>query len=228
MIKFTVEMEANDVVEIMKGGANLFNEFEKQFKENEAWIRNVREKVVGADRVDESFEEIQERLEKQIAFDRDVVESKIREEVKEELLSEAELKELKNIKFEDLCTHKSNNGTTALKETSDGVVCELCNKRFKLTSEDNNENKKAIVHVNNMIETIKACNLEISEGEILELAKLQSILNTLDSKLTTASGILDKHVSKITLQPMIDPNHPLATNINHIQSFSLLPHNRLW
>lgn len=212
MIKINLEMEVKDLVELVESGFNVSPDFEKKYQEAEAYIRKVREEVAGTDRVDESFEDIQDRIKKEIYGAQ----------------QDLKLNEIKEFKFQDLCTHKSEKGATTLVDTEDGVVCTLCNKRFKLVSEDNKENKKAIVQVNNMIESIKAYNLEISEDEILELARLQSVLNTLESKLDKASKTLDKYVSKITLQPVLDPNHPLSTEISHRQSFSLLPYNRLW
>ena len=179
MIKINLEMEAKDLTELLERGINLDCDFEKSYQENEAYIREIRKRVVGADKLDETYEEMQAR---------------IRREIEQQTEAINELNKVKEIKIDDLCTHKSGI-TLSLEETTEGVRCKICNKRFKLVSEEDEKNKDAIAHVNDMIESIRTYNLDITEYELIELAKFQSLLNTLEDRLQRGSKILDKYDS---------------------------------
>lgn len=205
MIKINLEMEAKDLTELLERGINLDCDFEKSYQENEA--REIRKRVVGADKLDETYEEMQAR---------------IRREIEQQTEAINELNKVKEIKIDDLCTHKSGIRTSSLEETTEGARCKICNKRFKLVSEEDEKNKDAIIHVNNIIESIKAYNLDITEYELIELAKFQSILNTLEDRLQRASKVLERYDSYPS-QPMIDPNHPLAAINNTIFGSQLMP-----
>lgn len=194
MIKINLEMEAKDIAELLERGINLDSDFEKSYQENEAYIK-----------LDNTYEEMQARL---------------RREVEEETQAINKLNMIKEIKIDDLCTHKSGVGTSSLQETAEGVKCKICNKRFKLVSDKDEKNKDAIAHVNDMIESIRTYNLDITEYELIELAKFQSLLNTLEDKLQRASEILEKYDSYPS-QSTIDPNHPLTNN--NLFGMSMIP-----